>query len=181
MCKLTHVFLQCKRNGKQPVNLESLKTKFAFYVFGCVVYAVASVLMVGAQDILSTTLLPTTMVLLGQTLPSVVVSTVCPFFFTKLKNTVKIAIVFVCDTSGLLLVSLAEDVGWKLVGTCLVAVGDGVGDMTVLALSAFYHPVVINAFLSGSGFAFVTVPLYHVGQYSFLRTKSRSTRFSKYL
>ena len=149
---------------KQPENQENLKTKFAFFLFGFVLYAVNSLLMVAAQDILSATLLPTTVVLLGQTLPFAVISIVCPFFISKVKVAARIAVVFASFASGLLLISLAEHVGWKLVGVYLVAVGDGVGDMTILSLSAFYHQVVVGAYASGSGLAFCMVPLYYLGQ-----------------
>ena len=157
-------FASIEQKCKQPENQENLKTKFAFFLFGFVLYAVNSLLMVAAQDILSATLLPTTVVLLGQTLPFAVISIVCPFFISKMKVAARIAVVFASFASGLLLISLAEHVGWKLVGVYLVAVGDGVGDMTILSLSAFYHQVVVGAYASGSGLAFCMVPLYYLGQ-----------------
>ena len=157
-------FASIEQKCKQPENQENLKTKFAFFLFGFVLYAVNSLLMVAAQDILSATLLPTTVVLLGQTLPFAVISIVCPFFISKVKVAARITVVFASFASGLLLISLAEHVGWKLVGVYLVAVGDGVGDMTILSLSAFYHQVVVGAYASGSGLAFCMVPLYYLGQ-----------------
>ena len=159
-------FASIEQKCKQPENQENLKTKFAFFLFGFVISAVNSTLMVAAQDILSATLLPTTVVLLGQSLPFFVISIVCPFFIMKVKVGVRIAVVFASFSSGLLLISLAEHVGWKLVGVYLVAVGDGVGDMTILALTAFYHHVVVGAYASGSGLSSCMVPLFYLGQYN---------------
>ena len=131
-------------------NRENPKTKLAFFLFGFVFYTVYSLILSASQDILLSTLLPTTVVLLAAVLPSTAVPIVCPFFIMKLKFAVKMVVVFASYTSGVLLVPLAVDVGWKLVGVCLTSVDMGVGEMTMLSMSANYHRVTVAVYESGT-------------------------------
>ena len=150
--------------SSQQGNRENAKTKLAFFLFGFVFYTVYSLILAASQDILSSTLLPTTVVLLAEILPFTAISIVCPFFIMKLKFAVKIVVVFTSFTSGVLLVSLAVDIGWKLVGVCLTSVGMGVGEMTILSMSAYYHRVTVAVYESGTGLGYITASVYYTGQ-----------------
>ena len=52
--------------SSQQEKRENLKTKLAFFLFGFVLYSVYSLILAASQDILSSTLLPTTVVLLAE-------------------------------------------------------------------------------------------------------------------
>ncbi len=72
--------------------------------------------------------------------------------------------VFSCaDIGGLLILTLANQVHWKLVGVALVSFGNTLGEITVLALTSFYQEVVSTAFSAGTGMGFVIAPLYYTG------------------
>ena len=145
---------------------ESFKTKLAFWVFGFVLYIVYALMISAAQDILSTTHLPTTVVLLAQILPNAVIATICPLFIVKIRFSIKIGIVFWTFVGGLLVTSLAKKVEWKLLGVCLTSVGMGLGEMSILSLTAFYQQITISAYAAGTGFGYVCGPLYYTGKSS---------------
>ena len=84
------------------------------------------------------------------------------FFIMKLKFAAKMVVVFASYTSGVLLVPLAVDVGWKLVGVCLTSVDMGVGE--ILSMSANYHRVTIAVYESGTGLGYITASVYYTGQ-----------------
>ena len=142
---------------------ERLCTKTAFFVFGTLCYATYSLVIAGAQDILAGTFIQTSMVLVAGNGPNLFVNLFGPYFMQKIPYFVRITIVCLADISGFLILALVKQVHWKLIGVGLVSFGFGVGQMTFLALSSFYHETVSTAFSAGTGVGFVMASLYYTG------------------
>ena len=65
---------------------------------------------------------------------------------------------------GLLILALAEQVYWKLIGLGIASVGYSMSEMTVLGLTSFYREVALTAFSAGTGVGYVITPFYYTGK-----------------
>ena len=139
---------QLKGYGEK-VEGESLKTKLAFIVFGFVCNAMASLIDTAPQDILSGRSLPTTVVLLTFILPHVFCSVVGPFCLVKLSPNKRIALIFTNHSCGTLLLALAPQVEFKLIGVGLVSAGNAFGHVGIMPLTANYHHTTVIFSLLG--------------------------------
>lgn len=143
---------------------ERFTTKLTFWVFGFVLYVVYATVISAAQDILSATHFPTTVVLIAQILPSATIAIICPLFIVKIRFSLRIAVVFCSLVLGLLFISIGWRVQWKLFGVCMISFGVGLGEMSILSLTAFYQQVTVGAYAAGTGFGYVCGPLYYTGK-----------------
>ena len=142
---------------------ERLRTVTAFLVFGIVTYASYSLLIAGAQDILAGTFIQTSSVLIANIGPYFVVTLIAPCFMQKIPYFTRIALTYVLYICGFLMLALAKQVYWKLIGAGIVSFGVGVSEMTFLALTSFYQEVASTAFSAGTGLGFLIAPLYYTG------------------
>ena len=143
---------------------ERLRTKIAFFTFGCLIYATYSLIISGAQDILAGTLIQTSLVLVANIGPYFLVTLIAPYFMQRIPYFARIVSVFVTETLGFLLLVCSKRVHWKLVGVGLASVGYGIGEVSILALTSFYHEVTVSAYSAGTGAGFVAAPLYYTGK-----------------
>lgn len=144
---------------------ERLRTVAAFFVFGALIYATYSLVIAGAQDILAGTFIQTSMVLVADIGPYFVVTLIAPYFMQKIPYFVRIATVFLTGIGGFLMLAFAKQVHWKLMGVGIASFGYGVGEVTFLALTSFYHEVTVSAYSAGTGAGFIIAPLYYTGMY----------------
>ncbi|KAL9988097.1 hypothetical protein ACROYT_G002501 [Oculina patagonica] len=79
----------------------------------------------------------------------------------KIPYFARITLVYLADISGFLILALAKQVYWKLIGVGIISFGLGVAETTFLALTSFYQEVVSTAFSAGTGMGFVIAPLYY--------------------
>lgn len=144
---------------------ERLRTVAAFFVFGALIYATYSLVIAGAQDILAGTFIQTSMVLVADIGPYFVVTLIAPYFMQKIPYFVRIATVFLTGIGGFLMLAFAKQVHWKLMGVGIASFGYGVGEVTFLALTSFYHEVTVSAYSAGTGAGFIIAPLHYTGMY----------------
>ena len=151
-----------KLNGKER---EQLRTVTAFFIFGTLIYATYSLVMAGAQDILAGTSTPTSVSLIALVTPGFLVTLIAPYFMHKIPYVVRI-ITFCCTgIGGFFMLVFSKQVHWKLIGVGIVSFGSNFSEITVLALSSFYHETTSTAFSAGSGAGFMIAPLYYTGEY----------------
>ena len=150
-----------KLNGQER---ERLYTVVAFFIFGTLIYATYSLVMAGAQDILAGTSIPTSVSLIALVAPGFLVTLIAPYFMHKIPYFARI-IMFCCTgIGGFLMLVFAKRVYWKLIGVGIVSFGSSFSEITVLALSSFYHEATSTAFSAGTGTGFVIAPLYYSGE-----------------
>jgi len=140
---------------------ERLRTVTAFFIFGSLIYATYSLVIAGAQDILAGTFIQTSMVLVADIGPYFLVTLIAPYFMQKIPYFARIMTVFLCGIGGFLMLSFSKQVHWKLIGVGIASFGYGVGEVTFLALTSFYHEVTVSAYSAGTGAGFVIAPLYY--------------------
>lgn len=159
-----------KNGGFKPnqEERERLRTVTAFFIFGALIYATYSLVIAGAQDILAGTFIQTSMVLVADIGPYFLVTLIAPYFMQKIPYFARITAVFLCGIGGFLMLSFSKQVHWKLIGVGIASFGYGVGEVTFLALTSFYHEVTVSAYSAGTGAGFVIAPLYYTGKSVFI-------------
>ena len=142
---------------------EKIITTLAFFAFGFILYAVHSLLIAAAQDILAGSNIPTSAVISCIIGPYALITLVCPYFVQKIPYLVRIIVVFVLYEGGLFGLVYTDQVEAKLLAVCFVSLGFGVGEMSSIAMTSFYHQVVVGVFAAGTGVGFIAAPLYYTG------------------
>ena len=170
-----------KAGGFKPSEKERerLRTVTAFFVFGALIYATYSLVIAGAQDILAGTFIQTSMVLVADIGPYFAVTLIAPYFMQKIPYFVRIATVFLTGIVGFFMLAFAEQVHWKLIGVGIASFGYGVGEVTFLALTSFYHEVTVSAYSAGTGAGFIIAPLYYTGMFVFICTITSKSEFCR--
>ena len=140
------------------------RTIFAFGVIAFLVDFFFCISLSAAQDILETTMIPTSVVLLAASGPACLTSAVYPYFFQRISVSVSCCITFTLSVTGMLIMSLAGDPIIKVSGLCLVSFGYGGTDTVFCPLTSFYGGSTINSYALGSGFSFVAAPLLYIGK-----------------
>ena len=96
--------------------------------------------------------------------PYFLVTLIAPYFIQKISYFTRISTVFMSGIVGLLMLAFSEQVYWKLIGVGITSFGYGVGEVTFLALTSFYHQTTLSAYSAGTGTGFVIAPLYYTGR-----------------
>ena len=148
-------------NGQER---ERLRTITAFFIFGTLIYATYSLVIVGAQDILAGTSIPTSISLITLVTPGFLVTLIAPYFMHNIPYIARIMTFCCTGIGGFLMLVFAKQVHWKLIGVGIVSFGSNFCEITVLALSSFYHGAASTAFSAGTGAGFVIAPLYYTGE-----------------
>ena len=140
-------------------------TIVAFFAFGFILYTVYSLLIAAAEDILKGSDIPTSAVISCIIGPYVLITLVCPYFVQKIPYLPRIIVVFVLYEVGLFSLVYVRRVGAKLLAVCLVSLAFGVGEMSSITMTSFYHQVVVGVFSAGTGVGFIAAPLYYTGRF----------------
>lgn len=154
---------------------EKAITTAAFFAFGFILYTVYSLLIAAAEDILAGSNIPTSAVISCIIGPYVLVTFICPYFVQKISYLLRIIFVFIFYEVGLFSLVYAERVGPKLLAVCLVSLAFGVGEMSCIAMTSFYHQVVVRLFSAGTGVGFIVAPLYYTVMTTWFCVSSETT------
>lgn len=138
-------------------------TILAFYIFGFLIYAIYSLIISGAQDILAGTFVPTSAVLVANVGPYFVITVVAPYFIQKVAYFPRVLAIFFLEATGLIMVATAKRVGVRLLGVSLSSFGFGLGELSFIAMTSFYHDTAVSAFSAGTGTGISLAPLYYTG------------------
>jgi len=136
-------------------------TILAFYIFGFLIYAIYSLIISGAQDILAGTFVPTSAVLVANVGPYFVITVVAPYFIQKIAYFPRVMAIFFLEATGLIMVATAKRVGVRLLGVSLSSFGFGLGELSFIAMTSFYHDTAVSAFSAGTGTGISLAPLYY--------------------
>ena len=140
---------------------EKTITTLAFFAFGFILYAIDSLIIAAAQDILVGSDIPTSAALSCVVGPYTLITLVCPYFVQKIPYLVRIVVVFVLYVCSLFGLVYTDHVEAKLLVVCFVSFAVGVGEMSSIAMTSFYHQGVVGVFSAGTGVGFIAAPLYY--------------------
>ena len=147
-----------KNDTERPVTI------IAFFAFGFILYTVYSLLIAAAEDILKGSDIPTSAVISCIIGPYVLITLVCPYFVQKIPYLPRTIVVFILYEAGLFSLVFVRRVETKLLAVCLVSLAFGVGEMSCIAMTSFYHKTVVGVFSAGTGVGFIAAPLYYTGK-----------------
>ncbi|CAD6192426.1 unnamed protein product [Caenorhabditis auriculariae] len=106
-------------------------------------------------------------VLLADNLPGLFVQTTFPFFMHRIPFGFRCIAVFLLQGASYFIVAYSKSIAMSLAGVCFASLGQGMGEITFLALAAHFTPATIAAWSSGTGgagligsfsYAFLTQP-----------------------
>lgn len=123
----------------------------AFFLFGLLNNILYVVILSAAIDLVGS-LTPKAIVLLADVLPSFLVKLTAPFFIHLIPYHFRVWSLVGMSTLGMLVVSLAPFISWKIGGIILASVSSGLGELTFLQLTHYYKETTsISGFSSGTG------------------------------
>jgi len=102
-------------------------------------------------------------ILLADILPTLIVKMILPFYIQKIPYSIKISLISGFALSSFVLVALAHEVWLSVLGVVCASIGAGLGEITFLSLTTFYHRNVVSMWSSGTGGAGVVGAIVYAG------------------
>ncbi|XP_043372970.1 battenin isoform X3 [Dermochelys coriacea] len=102
-------------------------------------------------------------VLLADILPTLLIKFSAPFYIHRVPYGPRVALCILCAWGSFLLVAFSTTVGTSIGGVVLASVSSGLGEISFLALTAFYPSEVVSCWSSGTGGAGLLGALSYLG------------------
>ena len=148
---------------------ETFSTRLAFAVFGFVIYTTYSVLVSAAQDALSGTFIPTSVIIIIIYVLFLSVALFLPYVVEKIPQSVHMFVVVLSMIAGMVLFAVASIVDLvfvRLAGVFVAALGQSLAEVGNVSLSALYGDEAMAWFSLGTGLGTFVGPLYFTGKCS---------------
>ncbi|GAB1609705.1 battenin-like isoform X1 [Argonauta hians] len=102
-------------------------------------------------------------ILIADILPALLIKLSSPLYIQKLSYNLKVVIIICSTTISFILVAVASDVVISIIGVCFASFSSGLGEVTFLSLSSFFHKNAVSAWSSGTGGAGIFGALSYAG------------------
>lgn len=102
-------------------------------------------------------------VLLADILPTLLIKLSAPFYIQRLPYSLRVAFCILCAWGSFLLVAFSTTVSTSIGGVVLASISSGLGEISFLALTAFYPSEVVSYWSSGTGGAGLLGALSYLG------------------
>lgn len=136
----------------------------AFFVFAFIEQSLFVVIGISAaEDILTQTNVPTSVVLVSITGPYFLVTLLVPPFVHSIPLSIVVLVESCFFVIGLLLVAVTQNLVSRLIGVSLVSSACSLGDISFLAWTSCYEEDTVRAFTAGSGAGVWLLTLYYLG------------------
>ena len=156
---------ETSQNCSQPEESEEkLINIAAFFVYGVVVTTMGMLFLSTAEDLLSGTSFPSTLILISSIAPYFLCTALLPYFVERVTLLAVNMVVFMFYMAGLLFITLPAQTELKILGICCCGLGLGVGDVFFLGHTARYGDVTVRAYSGGTGVGFIFSNLYYTGK-----------------
>ncbi|XP_029209755.2 battenin-like [Acropora millepora] len=162
-------------NDMNSTPTEKAKIIIGFFLLGVLLLVYDEICLTAAEDIISGSRISTTSVVIAIASSVLVVQTIVPWFLQKCSYLCKSCITACLLLTGLLVIVWAEKINVRLFGISVIEAGVSFGEITFLALTAFYHDVTVSALVTGFGSASIVGPLYYTGLTTWLCITPRIT------
>lgn len=145
---------------------DHIKICVSFAGFAMLLHSFFSVVISASQDILAGTYIPTSTILASHVATMVIVTSFLPWCMEKIPYFSRTLIVFAAMACGTLVLITVKSVYVKIIGVSLNALAHGLGEISFLALSAFYGKFSVTSFAAGSGAGILVGPIYYTAMTS---------------
>ena len=146
--------------------LDHIKICVSFCGIALLLHSFFTVVISGSQDILAGTYIPTTTILSSHVATMVIVTSFLPWCMQKIPYFWRTLFVFAAMACGTLVLITMKSVYVKIIGVSLNALAHGLGEISFLALSAFYGKFSVTSFAAGSGAGILIGPIYYTGKHT---------------
>jgi battenin len=146
----------------------------AFFICG-LINNFGYVVMLSAADHIGGKL-PESATLLADILPTFIIKISAPFFMDRIPYKARITFAIFMGLVSFQLVAWGPSSTVKLLGVVCASISSGLGEITFLALSAFYHRNVISAWSSGTGAAGIVGATWYLAftaWFTFIKAENR--------
>jgi hypothetical protein len=145
---------------------ESRKTTdiIGFLSFAVVTYIIYSAVLISAQDILASTGIPTTSIILCFNSPYFIMTLLLPYYIDKMSLMNKAVASAVFLGTGLLLIALIPIPGLRLLGVVVASLGVGTAEIGFLSATSLHQDLTIHSFTSGTGIGSIIGTSYISGK-----------------
>ncbi|KAL9974917.1 hypothetical protein ACROYT_G012020 [Oculina patagonica] len=115
-------------------------------------------ILTATQDILTGSHIASSTVILAAALHEISVKVACPWFVQNCSYLIRTAAVALLTIGGLVIIMIASDVHWRLVGVGVACGAGALGEITFLALTSFYGDIAASAVAAGIGMSSMLGP-----------------------
>eukprot|EP00771_Trimastix_marina_P001332 gnl/Trimastix_PCT/2399.p1 GENE.gnl/Trimastix_PCT/2399~~gnl/Trimastix_PCT/2399.p1 ORF type:complete len:490 (-),score=125.45 gnl/Trimastix_PCT/2399:26-1423(-) len=154
--------------------IDRWRNLISFFICGLVNNFGYVVMLSAAKDLLKGKA-PTAVVLLCDILPTLLIKITAPFFMHRIPYWIRIIFCVLCQLASFQLVAWCNSVGLRLIGVVLASIAAGLGEITFLAITSYYHRNTISAWSSGTGGAGLAGSLSYLGLTSWLRLTKQAS------
>lgn len=123
---------------------------FGFLCFAIVFYIFYSSILSSAQDILASTNIPTSSVVLCFNTPYFVMTFIMPYFVDRMSLMVKAVGVGAFFGIAILIITLVSTPSLRLIGVAVASIGSGIAEIGFLAATSLHEDMTIHSFCSGT-------------------------------
>ncbi|VEU23451.1 DEKNAAC104745 [Brettanomyces naardenensis] len=128
----------------------SLRVFSSFWIFGLVNNVLYVIILSAAIDLVGPTT-PKAVVLMADVLPSFICKITAPFYIHIIPYNVRICVLVFLSCTGMIIISLFDNVILVLLGIVLASMSSGLGEITFLQLTHYYSEISLHAWSSGTG------------------------------
>lgn len=145
------------RNESTPVlqSAHKLRNGIGFWLLGLANNFPFAVMLSAAYDILDRhgVTLGTGIVLLADIIPDLIIKLLFPFALTRISFNVRVILCVCLSAASFLIVAFSESTWLSLIGVACGSAASGLGEITFLALTAYFSNETISFWSSGTGAA----------------------------
>lgn len=134
-----------------------------FLCIAVVTYIIYSSVLISAQDILASTGIPTTSIILCFNAPYFFMTLFLPYYIDKLSLMNKAMASSVFFSAGLLMISLIPKPGLRLLGVVVASLGMGTAEIGFLSATSLHQELTVHSFTSGTGIGSIIATSYVSG------------------
>lgn len=135
-----------------------------FLGFSIMTYIFFSSILISAQDILASTNIPTTSMIMCFNTPYFVLTFILPYIIDKMSLMIKAVVAAVFFGLGVLLITLIPTPGLRLIGVVFASIGFGTAEIGFLSATSLHQEMTIHSFTCGTALGSVIGTLYLSGK-----------------
>lgn len=136
-----------------------------FLCIAVLTYIIYSSVLISAQDILASTGIPTSSIILCFNTPYFAMTLLLPYYIDKLSLMNKAIASSVLFSAGLLLISLIPTPGLRLVGVVVASLGIGTAEIGFLSATSLHQELTVHSFTCGTGIGSIIGTSFMSGKY----------------
>lgn len=152
------------RSDQKVDTKERARNLIAFFFFGILIKLPLEIISSATADVFAGSSMATSTLSVIGGLTGVIFRLFLSWLLPKLSYSTKIVIITFLHAAGFIVIVISDSVVVRLVGVCVMGLGNATAEMTLFSLTAFYSRLAIHAIGAGTGVGSVLASLYYTGK-----------------